>query len=84
MAEGAAVELLLGLRAWRGCLPVAQWVDRGAAKCEERLCTSACHPDDLVNLHCSATICGAAMHRTPLLQVSLAFQSQCVASGQKV
>ena len=60
--------LLLGPRVWCGCLPVAHWVDLGAAKCVARLCTSASHPDDLANLHCSAMSCGAAMHHTPLLQ----------------
>ena len=68
VVASASGGLLLGPRVWCGCLPVAQWVDLGAAKCVTRLCTSASHPDDLANLHCSAMSCGAAMHHTPLLQ----------------
>ena len=30
---GAAVRLLPRLRVWRGCMPVAQWVDSRALKC---------------------------------------------------
>ena len=65
VVTSAAVGLLLGLRDWHGCLPVAQWVDSSALKCAPGLCASACHLDDLVTLHCSAMICGAATHLTP-------------------
>ena len=65
MVAGAAGRLLLGLRVWCGCLPVAQWVVLGAVRCGASLCTSASPPDDLVTLYCSASSCGAALHCTP-------------------
>ena len=33
VVAGAAVELLPRLWVWRGCMPVAQWVDSRALKC---------------------------------------------------